>query len=148
MLTQTGIYALRAMGFMAAQPNGKPVLSAVIAGQVNIPKNFVSKIMHRLVQGGLVHSIRGKQGGFVLALPPDQIRVRDVIDLFVKIDDFRQCFLGLNPCDGGCGLHNQWRTIIQKYEEMLNLRTIDQILPAMHRPSEADGGNAEQPTQP
>jgi Rrf2 family nitric oxide-sensitive transcriptional repressor len=138
MLTQTGIYALRARGFMAAQPEGKPVLSAVIAEQVDIPRNFVSKILHRLVQGGLVHSIRGKQGGFVLALPATSIKVRDVVDLFVKIDDFHQCFLGMNACDGTCGLHDAWRTIIGKYEEMLNLRTIDQILPDACRPEDPE----------
>ena len=45
MLNQTAIYAIRAMGFLAAQEEGIPVLSNTIAEEMEIPKNFLLKII-------------------------------------------------------------------------------------------------------
>ena len=127
MLNQTAIYAIRAMGFLASEKEGEIVLSNTIAKEMSIPKNFLSKIMHRLVQAGFVQSTRGRNGGFVLARKPSEIFIRDVIDLFAKLDDYKQCFLGLKNCDGSCGLHIRWNIIVEQFERMLNDTTIDQI---------------------
>ena len=127
MLNQTAIYAIRAMGFLASEKEGKLILSSTIANEMGIPQNFLSKIMHRLVQAGFVQSIRGRNGGFVLATKPSEIRIRDVVDLFAKLDDYKQCFLGFKKCDGSCGLHIRWNIIIEQFERMLNDTTIDQI---------------------
>ena len=127
MLNQTAIYAIRAMGFLASEKEGKLILSSTIAKEMGIPQNFLSKIMNRLVQAGFVQSIRGRNGGFVLAAKPSEIRIRDVVDLFAKLDDYKQCFLGLKKCDGSCGLHIRWNIIVEQFERMLDDTTIDQI---------------------
>ncbi|MBT4365515.1 MAG: Rrf2 family transcriptional regulator [Desulfobacterales bacterium] len=62
MLNQTSIYALRAMGFLAAKNDSSPVISSTIAAEMNIPKNFLSKILNRLTQSGLIVATRGKTG--------------------------------------------------------------------------------------
>jgi len=43
MLSQTGIYALRAMGYLATQRQEEPILTQTIAEKTGIPKNFLSK---------------------------------------------------------------------------------------------------------
>ena len=128
MLNQTAIYAIRAMGFLAAQEVGIPVLSNTIAEEMKIPKNFLSKILNRLVQAGIIHSVRGRSGGFMLATPPSELRVRDVADLFMKLDDFKQCFLGLSRCNGSCGLHIRWKIIVEQFEKLLDETTVDRVL--------------------
>ena len=128
MLNQTAIYAIRAMGFLAEQKEGLPVLSSTIAKEMEIPKNFLSKILNRLVQAGIIRSIRGRRGGFVLAVAPSEIRVRDVADLFMKLDDFKKCFLGLGRCNGSCGLHIRWKIIIEQFEMLLDETTVDRVL--------------------
>ena len=50
MLNQTAIYALRAMGFLAAHNTGKPVQSALISQEMDIPHNFLSKILNRFLR--------------------------------------------------------------------------------------------------
>ena len=127
MLNKTAIYAIRAMGFLASGKEGSFVLSSTIAKEMDIPKNFLSKIMHRLVQAGFAQSIRGRNGGFVLATSPSEIRIRDVVDLFTRLEDYKQCFLGLKKCDGSCGFHIRWSIIVEQFERMLNDTTIDQI---------------------
>ena len=85
MLNQTSIYALRAMGFLARQKDNSPVLSSVIADEMKIPKNFLSKILNRLVQGGLVQALRGRNGGVSLARPAEQIKLYDIVNLFIRL---------------------------------------------------------------
>jgi len=127
MLNQTSIYALRAMGFLARQKDSSPVLSSLIADEMKIPKNFLSKILNRLVQGGLVLALRGRNGGVSLARPAAQIKLYDIVNLFMKVEDFKRCFLGLNECDGSCGLHIRWQIIAEQYEKMMNETTVEQM---------------------
>ena len=127
MLSQTGIYALKAMGYIASQPEGTPILSQIISKKTQIPQNFLSKILNRLVQGGIILSIRGRGGGFVLAKPASKIFLKDIIGLFMKIDDFQKCFLGNIKCDGSCGLHDRWKIIADQLETLLSDTTVDQL---------------------
>ncbi|MDP2645561.1 MAG: Rrf2 family transcriptional regulator [Desulfobacterales bacterium] len=128
MLNQTAIYALRAMGFLAHKKDSAPVLSSAIAREMDIPRNFLSKILNRLNQAGLIRSVRGRNGGVALRRPAPQVRLFEVVQLFMKIDDFKQCLLGNKSCDGTCGLHIQWRIISEQFDKLLNETTIDQIL--------------------
>lgn len=127
MLNQTAIYAIRAMGFLAKQDHEDPVLSATIAADMNIPRNFLSKIINRLAQAGLVLAIRGRGGGVKLARPAADIFLFEVVGLFMKVDDYKKCFMGLNTCDGKCGLHLRWRIISEQFEKMLHDTTVDQV---------------------
>ena len=128
MLNQTSIYALRAMGFLASQKDNSPVLSSVIADEMKIPKNFLSKILNRLVQGGLVQGLRGRNGGVSLARPAAEIKLYDIVNLFMRVEDFKRCFLGRNDCDGSCGLHIRWQIIAEQYEKMMNETTVEQLI--------------------
>ena len=127
MLNQTAIYALRAMGFLACQDSDEPVLSSLIAKEMDIPKNFLSKILNRLTQARLIEATRGRRGGFQLARPAAEIQLFNVVDLFMRVDDYKKCLLGLDQCDGSCGLHLRWRIISEQFEKILNDTTIDQI---------------------
>ena len=128
MLSQTAIYAIRAMGFLSNQDTGDPILSSVIAEEMDIPRNFLSKILNRLAQAELIHATRGRRGGVKLARPGNEILLHEVVDLFMKINDYKKCFLGLPRCDGGCGLHLRWRIISEQFEKMLKDTTIDNVL--------------------
>ena len=128
MLNQTATYALRAMGFLARNNNGQPILSATIAQEMNIPKNFLSKILNRLSQAGLVHTTRGRNGGVALAGPARKIKLYEIVNLFMKINDLKFCFLGLKKCDDACGLHIRWQIISEQFEKMLHETTVDQLI--------------------
>jgi Rrf2 family protein len=128
MLSQTGIYAIKAMGYIASEEDDKPLLSRTIAEKTQIPANFLSKILNRLVQAGLIRSIRGRNGGFVMAKPPSEINIREIVDLFMQLDNYKRCLIGLNNCDGSCGLHHRWSNITEQFEMMLDETTIDKII--------------------
>ena len=56
-----------------------PVTGRDIAERERLPVDYVEQILLRLRRAGLVRSTRGAHGGYALALPADQISVRDVI---------------------------------------------------------------------
>jgi len=127
MLSRTTIYALRAMKYLSHLDSDKPVLSSTIAAEMQIPHNFLSKILNRLTQAGLVLSTRGRGGGVTLSRPASKILLYEVVHLFMKIDDFNLCLLGGNVCNGSCGLHLRWRIISEQFEKMLNETTVDEL---------------------
>lgn len=46
-----------------------------------VPANYLAQILSELRDGGLITSRRGKQGGYALARPPEQISLLDVVKL-------------------------------------------------------------------
>lgn len=128
MLTQTATYAMRAMGYLASRNGDGPILSQTIADEMEIPKNFLSKIMHQLVRANLVRSIRGTNGGFELAKEPSSIKMKEVVSLFMNIATYKNCFLGRSKCDGTCKIHKKWKPIVDKIEDMLENTTIDAVI--------------------
>lgn len=126
MLNRTAIYALKAVGYLALQNEGIFISSHHISREMQIPKDFLSKILNCLCLAGLIQSIRGKGGGVALATHPSGIRIGDVVSLFKRIDDPRQCLLSAKKCDGSCGLHYRWRIISEQFQEIHNM-TIDEI---------------------
>lgn len=127
MFSQTAIYALRAIGFIAKGDPGQPVLSSYLSEQLDIPQNYLSKIMHRLVQEGYLISKRGTNGGFLLAKDANKITIKDIVSLFMNIEQIDQCFLGEIKCNGSCGLHNQWKPIMGEFKKLINKNTIDKL---------------------
>jgi len=63
-------------------PNQVPLQIGVIAVHQKIPVKYLTQILISLKQLGLVESIRGQKGGYILARPPQEITLREVIQSF------------------------------------------------------------------
>jgi Rrf2 family protein len=79
MLSQKARYALRALYVLAAKPVGDPVMIADIAAEARVPRKFLEQILLDLKRRGIVHSHRGKHGGYALGRPPDKISFAEII---------------------------------------------------------------------
>jgi Rrf2 family protein len=79
MLTNKGKYGLKAMVHLAGLEPGRPALVADIAAANAIPKKFLDAILGELRTAGLVHSKKGRGGGYVLAKSPSQIMVGEIV---------------------------------------------------------------------
>jgi Rrf2 family protein len=80
MLTQRSRYALRAMLFLAEAPAGSgPIAMNRIAAEASVPRKFLELILADLRDAGLLHSHRGKLGGYCLSKPIHLISFGDVI---------------------------------------------------------------------
>ena len=73
-------YACRAVEALALHhPNSQPMRIEDIAEKESIPANYLVQILIELKGSGLIQSRRGKAGGYVLAKPPRDITVGDVL---------------------------------------------------------------------
>lgn len=79
MLSQKAKYAMRALLYLAQAEPENPVFISEIAEQQAVPKKFLELILLDLKRHGLVHSYRGKKGGYLLAKPPESIFFGQVI---------------------------------------------------------------------
>ena len=72
-------YAVRAAVELAAAAAGEPVKADQIAEAQSIPLNFLENILAELRRAGIVESRRGAAGGYLLARPPEEVSLADVI---------------------------------------------------------------------
>lgn len=79
MLSQQSRYALKALFYLASENSERPVPTATIAAASNVPRKFLEAILLDLKVAGIIHSTRGKSGGYVLARPPEEISFGEVI---------------------------------------------------------------------
>jgi len=73
-------YALRAMIYLASVDTARVLPFREIARQVDVPEDFLAKILKTLADAGLVLSQRGARGGYKLAKEPREISFLDVIE--------------------------------------------------------------------
>ncbi len=79
VLSQKTRYAIRAIQHLADHHGKGPVRLADIAAAQNIPPNFLTTILSELTRYGIVASMRGKEGGYWLSVPPIDITYGDLI---------------------------------------------------------------------
>ncbi len=79
MLTRKGKYGLKAALHLAGLRAGESALVADIAEANMIPKKFLDAILGELRNSGIVHSRKGKGGGYMLARPASKILVGEII---------------------------------------------------------------------
>jgi len=81
MLSQKTRYTIRALQHLADHFRQGPVRLDAIAEAQNIPRKFLTVILSEMAREGIVISLRGRDGGYELALPPVDIRYGDIIRL-------------------------------------------------------------------
>ena len=82
MISNKCYYALRAMLVLARNEGAGPVTISYIAEEKDIPPRFLEAILRQLKQHGFTDSIRGKEGGYILAQPAKDVTVADIIEVF------------------------------------------------------------------
>lgn len=104
-------YGLRAMIYLASIPPDAVVPFREIARQMDVPEDFLAKILKTLVDQGLVRSTRGPHGGYALARPSAGISFLDVIEAVEGPVAVNVCLDGEDSCDHStqCTMVQVWR---------------------------------------
>jgi Rrf2 family transcriptional regulator, cysteine metabolism repressor len=79
-LTTKTRYSLLALLEMARGYGGGLIQVKDIAGRHSISPQYLEQLLNRLIHAGLVRGVRGKNGGYALAAPPDQITLMDLLE--------------------------------------------------------------------
>lgn len=137
MLSQTAEYALRAVLYVAEHGDDRLVQVSEMARVLRIPRNYLSKIVHALVREGVLHSTRGKSGGFRLAVAPDRLYVVTVVAPFGSLGEARHCLLGRPQCSDrmACAAHTRWKNVAERVAEFFRETTIAELLESAATPA-------------
>lgn len=90
-LTQYTDYSLRVLIYLGMKKDVKSTITE-LADFYAISRNHLVKVVHHLAQQGLIITLRGKNGGMVLARAPDQIKIGEVVRLTESNFYIAECF--------------------------------------------------------
>lgn len=140
MLTQTSDYALRALVYLAHDPDDGYHQTRDLARVLNVPANYLGKILQLLSHHRIVESQRGMHGGFRLSKLPEQIRLYDVLLALDAVPTDPECPL----VAGGqqmelCGLHRRFASMTRLYVKFLKDTTLADVLQPASMPAACPG---------
>lgn len=75
-----GTYGLKAMLELGLRYGQGPVLLRQIASSQGLPGDYLGQLMAPLQRAGLLTSVRGVRGGYLLARPPEKISAKEIVD--------------------------------------------------------------------
>jgi Rrf2 family iron-sulfur cluster assembly transcriptional regulator len=102
-----------------------------IATQENVSSEFLEQIFFKLKKAGLIRSIRGPGGGFVLNRTPAEISVQDILEAVGETRGLTPCTLRRKTlCDRPepCSAHEIWTGLQKTMEDYLTNVTLKDIL--------------------
>ena len=118
------------MIFIASLNTEEPVLTKQIAWALSIPREFLNKVMQRLVKAGFLVSVKGPGGGFLLAKDPKDITVFDIVKAIDGVEWFDSCLLRVGRCDEAnpCVVHEFWVKIRNQVRAILDHESLADLV--------------------
>jgi len=123
-------YGLRCVLRLAMAPGGEPVTVGEIAEREGLTVPYVGKMMAVLRQSGLVESVRGRSGGYVLTRPAAGISVEEVLGALGEplfSSSYCESHPGaLNVCShtGNCSIRSVWQVLGDMIHRVLQNTTL------------------------
>ena len=130
-LSTRGRYALRAMIDLALHADEGPVLRSDIAERQEISAHYIEQLFVKLRKAGLIESVKGPGGGYILAQSADQTRAGDIIRTVEGPIALVHCVAAQKEvaCHraGSCVTHLLWRRLSNKVAEVLDSVTLKEL---------------------
>jgi Rrf2 family protein len=110
-ITRQTEYAIRGLQELARRNGEAPVQLKLIAGSCQVSEAFLAKIFQMLAQAGVVKSHRGVKGGFSLGRAPEEITLREIVEICEGGIALNHCLRKVDPCQDAdtCAIANVWR---------------------------------------
>ena len=130
-VAQAAVSAMSLLAEHYTPQGGERMNSREIAERRKLSQAIVGKVLTTLSQVGLVRGSPGPGGGYTLARPPQDIRLREVIAPFDRLDTLLTCPFGEGWCGNGpqCPLHNQLESLRQQIATFLDQTTLARFQP-------------------
>ena len=127
-ITSKGRYALKIMLDLGHRSEGRQQRHD-IAERQGIPYDYIDHVLARLRNAGLIKSIRGRNGGFILGLAPEDISAWDI---FVAAEDSVHpvMCLGTGHClnDEVCHTKGVWEDLYAGIEQSLAGKSLAELV--------------------
>ena len=122
--------AIRAALYLGGRPPGELSPVQDIADATKLPKAYLSKIIQRLAQAGLVRTFRGPGGGIQLGKSPRAITLGALVYAVEGRADADRCALGIGDCSAAnpCPLHDRWAPLRNDFMKLLEDTSLAEVL--------------------
>jgi len=135
-LSTKGKYGVRAVFEIALHYGKGPITIKGIAERQGISFSYLEQILHRLCKSGLIESVRGPAGGYLLARKPIDLTIGDIVRALEGPIALSHC---LEPGESGdcnqtedCVARMVWAKVGAKIEEALDDISFDDLLQQQH----------------
>ena len=118
---------------LAKRSEEGPVTGRDLAAQERLPADYVEQILLRLRRAGVIRSVRGARGGYLLARPSTEITIRDVIQAS-ELETFDlHCVshpVGEDRCSTShnCSIRPVWLMLQKKIDDVLDSVALSDLL--------------------
>ena len=130
-LSTKGKYGLYAMIFLARR-HGEGPQSLKAFGELNLPEAYLEQLLGSLRRAGLVNTVRGTQGGYLLSREPEKITVKEIMEAVEGPLCFADCVADgdQQPCvhSGDCPARGVWEYLTGEINALLGRITLSDIL--------------------
>jgi Rrf2 family transcriptional regulator, iron-sulfur cluster assembly transcription factor len=121
-----GDYAARALLSLALHDSDRPTSVKEIAERTNLPQPYLEQILLAVKGAGLVRSKRGVGGGYVLARPPAEITLAQIL---AAVDGPLTTLMGEHDhCEGHCILQEVWVGVSDETQRILEDHTLADLV--------------------
>jgi Rrf2 family transcriptional regulator, cysteine metabolism repressor len=130
-LSTKGRYGLRAMMDLAAHQKGSvPVFLSDVAKRQQISEKYLEQIFAALRTAGLVHTMRGRKGGFLLSKDPKEITAETIISVLEGPCAVVDCVSRPEICDKteSCAAREVWSLLGKRIGEVLSGFTLERLV--------------------
>jgi len=130
-LSTKGRYAVMALADIALNSDGSAVSLADIAGRQEISVEYLEQLFARLRRAGLVASVRGPGGGYLLAVPAEDMSIADIIQAVDEGLQVTRCQGdAIDGCVGGekCLTHELWAALGRQIFGFLSSVTLGDVV--------------------
>ncbi|MBC7321275.1 Rrf2 family transcriptional regulator [bacterium] len=123
-------YGLRALISLARHYGEGPIMAKIIAKEEGISENYLEQIMELLRRSGVVRSVRGAQGGFILVKPPQDIKVKEIIDILEGPITLVDCLSSPGICEKSknCPARILWEELKENITKFLESKTLADLI--------------------
>lgn len=120
-LSTKGRYGVRLMLDLASHCEGAPVFLKDIAERQEISEKYLWHLIAPLKAAGLVKSIRGAHGGYLLAKPPEEVTLREIVDVLEGSLSLVECVKTPSVCKRVqfCVTRDVWEEITESITHIL-----------------------------
>lgn len=135
-LTRHTDYSLRVLIYLGLHRENLVTIRE-LADYYHIPRNHLTKIVHRLALRGYIETVRGKGGGMRLARPPERINIGKVVRDFEGGFPIAECFNPVNkacPLLPDCTLKRILSTALKDFMASLDSYTLADLLKSDTKP--------------
>jgi Rrf2 family iron-sulfur cluster assembly transcriptional regulator len=129
-LTRAGEYAVRCVLYLSTHEHGAVVNRKEIAGEMDIPDQFLSKIGQQLARAGILEIVQGSKGGFRLLVEPENLRLLDVVEAVIGEIFLNDCLMRPESChrSSACAVNRVWEKARNQLRETLREPTFANLL--------------------